>query len=79
MRRLIENGAESVEFDYDSAKPEPQDYSDDALSVFIQTLPKIRNAYAHGSSMLHSSVLGTFEIVTDLVNELYPAESLLKE
>lgn len=78
MRRLIENGAESVEVDYDSAKPEPQDYSDDALSVFIQTLPKIRNAYAHGSSMLHSSVLGTFEIVTDLVNELYPAELLLK-
>lgn len=78
MLQLIETSAESVEFDYDSAQPEPQDYSDDALSVFIQTLPKIRNTYAHGSSMLHSSVLGTFEIVTDLVNELYPDESILK-
>ncbi|WP_198674766.1 hypothetical protein [Rhodoferax ferrireducens] len=42
------------------------------------TLPAIRNTYAHGSSMLHSTVLGTFEIVTDLVNQLYPAGSLSK-
>lgn len=72
MRKLIESGAERIEFDADSAVPEPQDYSDDALSTFMETLPAIRNTYAHGSSMLHSTVLGTFEIVTDLVNQLYP-------
>ena len=72
-RRVVESGAEFIEFDPDSAVPEPQDYSDDALSIFIKTLPAIRNTYAHGSSMLHPTVLGTFEIVTDLVNQLYPA------
>lgn len=75
-RRLIESGAEFIEFDPDSAVPEPQDYSGDALSIFMETLPAIRNTYAHGSSMLHPTVLGTFEIVTDLVNQLYTAESL---
>ena len=75
MRKLIESGAECIEFDPDSAVPEPQDYADDALSIFMETLPAIRNTYAHGSSMLHSTVLGTFEIVTDLVNQLYPAHT----
>jgi hypothetical protein len=70
-RKLIESGAEFVEFDPDCAVPEEQDYSQDALAIFIETLPEIRNTYAHGSSMLHSMVWGTFEIVTDLVNELF--------
>lgn len=78
MRRLIDSGAECIAFNPDSAVPEPQDHSDDALFIFLETLPAIRNTYAHGSSMLHSTVLGTFEIVTDLVNQLYPAELLPK-
>lgn len=78
MRRLIDSGAECIEFDPDSTVPEPQDYSDDALSIFIETLPAIRNTYAHGSSMLHPIVLGTFEIVADLVNQLYPVDLLPK-
>lgn len=77
-RRLIESGAEFIEFDPDSAVPELQDYSADALSIFIETLPAIRNALAHGSSMLHPTVLGTFEIVADLVNQLYPVDLLSK-
>lgn len=70
-RRLIESGADFIEFDPDSAVPEPADYSDDALTIFIETLPAIRNTYAHGSAMLHSSVSGIFEIVTDLINQLF--------
>lgn len=70
-RKLIESGAGLVEFDPDSAVPEEQDYTLDALAIFIETLPGIRNMYAHGSSALHSMVWGTFEIVTDLVNELF--------
>lgn len=71
-RRLIESGAEFIEYDLDGVVPEQQDYRDDALTIFTDTLPAIRNTYAHGSSMLHSTVLGTFEIVTDLINQLFP-------
>lgn len=70
-RKLIESGADSIEYDLDGAVPEPQDYSDDALSIFIETLPAIRNTYAHGRAMLHPTVLGTFEIVTDLINQIF--------
>lgn len=72
LRKLIESGAEFVEYDPDGAVPIEQDYSWDALDTYLETLPGIRNAYAHGSSNLHATVLGTFEIVTDLVNQLFP-------
>jgi hypothetical protein len=60
-------------------QPLPHYYAHDSLEIFSETLPFFRNTYAHGRAMLHSTVLGTFEIVTDLVNQLYSAELLLKE
>lgn len=69
--QLIDSGAEFVEYDPDSAVPMEQDYSWDALETYLETLPAIRNMYAHGSSNLHATVLVTFEIVTDLVNQLF--------
>jgi hypothetical protein len=71
----IKSGAPFVEFDPDVAVPLPQDYANDALAIFIKTLPEIRNTYAHGSAMLHPTVLGTFEIVTDLINQLFSDSS----
>jgi hypothetical protein len=70
--KLIESGAQFIEYDPDSAVPTPNDYSWDALETYLETLPAIRNSYAHGSSNLHATVLGTFEIVADLVNQLFP-------
>jgi hypothetical protein len=43
------------------------------------TLAAIRKTYPRGRFMLPSTVLGTFKIVTDLVNQLYPVDLLLKE
>ena len=73
--QLIESEAEFVEYDPDSAVPMEQDYSWDALETYLETLPAIRNMYAHGSSSLHATVLGTFEIVTDLMNQLFPSST----
>jgi hypothetical protein len=70
-RKLPESGAEFIEYDPDRAVPIEQDYSWDAIETYLETLPAIRNEYAHGSSNLHATVLGTFEIVTDLVNQLF--------
>lgn len=77
-RLLRETGAEFVEYDPDSAAPMEEDYSWDALATYLETLPAIRNMYAHGSSNLHATVLGTFEIVTDLVNQLFPTSAVKK-
>ena len=69
------NGLSEMLFDDSPVVPLPEDYAHDSLEIFAKTLPFFRNTYAHGSAMLHPTVLGTFEIVTDLVNQLYPANS----
>ena len=40
-----------------------------------ESFPSLRNALAHGSNMLYPSVLGTFEIATDLIGQLFPPVS----
>ncbi|MFM0159704.1 hypothetical protein [Paraburkholderia sediminicola] len=68
MRRL---GLTSMQFDYSDVQPSPDDLQHDWLGVFIDSLPKIRNTYAHGSTLLHPTVLQTFEIVSELINQLF--------
>lgn len=73
IREMQERGLSEMQFDGSAIEPLPEDYAHDSLKMFAETLPFFRNTYAHGSSMLHSTVLGTFEVVTDLVNQLYLA------
>lgn len=35
------------------------------------TSPVSRNHYAHGSTALHKTVLGTFRIVSEIINAVY--------
>lgn len=74
MREMQARGLTEMLFDDSAIEPLPEDYAHDTLEIFAETLPLFRNTYAHGSSMLHSTVLGTFEVVTDLVNQLYPED-----
>ncbi|WP_176053330.1 hypothetical protein [Paraburkholderia caribensis] len=65
-----------VRVDLTSVVPLQEDLEYDWIGVFIESLPKIRNAYAHGSSFLHPTVLHTFEIVSDLIHQLYVSAPL---
>jgi len=44
----------------------------DWIGSFVNSLPSLRNTYAHGGSQIHATVLRTFDIVSDLINQLYP-------
>lgn len=79
MREMQVRGLTEMTYDDSAVQPLPEDYAHDALEIFAKTLPLSRNTYAHGSSMLHSTVLGTFEVVVDLVSQLYSADLLSKE
>jgi hypothetical protein len=68
MQRL---GLTTVEIDYSNVKPLSEDFDQDWIGTFIATLPRIRNAYAHGSGILHNSVSHTFEIVSELINQIF--------
>lgn len=74
IREMEARGLTEMAFEDVPIQPLPEDYAHDSLKIFEQNLPWIRNEYAHGSAMLHNMVLGTFEIVTDLVNQLFPPE-----
>ena len=43
----------------------------DYIKVLQETLPTIRNHYAHGSKTLHNQVLGTIQIVSEIINQIY--------
>lgn len=48
------------------------DLNHDWLSAFVEYIPAIRNDYAHGSQTLKHTVLHTFEVVMEIINQLYP-------
>lgn len=75
MEEMIRTGVTEMILDDSNIEPNEQDFNGDWIGTFVESLPKIRNKYAHGSHMLHPTVLGRFEIVCDLINQLYPNES----
>lgn len=74
-QEMIRTGATEMILDDSNIQPSEQDLSRDWIGALIKSLPEIRNDYAHGSKRLHSTMLQTFEIASDLINQLYPNES----
>ena len=73
MQEMKKKGLTSIELDYSKAVVTNGDLRDyDYLKVILECIPGIRNDYAHGSSMLHNHVLHSFEVVSELVNQLFP-------
>lgn len=64
-------GLTTAQLDYSNVKPTAEDFDEDWIGTFIDTLPALRNTYAHGSDLLHNTVLHTFEIVSELINQLF--------
>lgn len=49
----------------------PPDPNYDHTQHLVDTVNRIRNDYAHGSSTLHNDVLGSFEMVSEFINQIY--------
>ncbi|BDD91933.1 hypothetical protein PanNE5_13730 [Pandoraea sp. NE5] len=71
IQKMSKLGVTAISVDHATAQPTDEDLTHDWISAFIDGLPRIRNEYAHGSSMLHPTVLRTFDIVCDLINQLF--------
>jgi hypothetical protein len=48
-----------------------EDIEFDWLGIFVKSIPPVRNDYAHGSRTLRSDVTHTFEIVSEIINQVY--------
>jgi hypothetical protein len=49
----------------------PPDVNYDHIQHLIKHVNRVRNEYAHGSSMLHKQVLSSFEMVSEFINQIY--------
>jgi len=77
LKEMEARGLQIFELDYSKAVICDQDREWDYLPILLEALPGIRNAYAHGSDMLHNQVLGTLELVCEILNQLFPKSSTI--
>lgn len=75
MEKMDLEGLNECMVDYTNVRPEKEDLEFDWLESFIKTLPKLRNMHAHGSSDLYPAVGRTFEIVEELINQLFTEQA----
>jgi hypothetical protein len=71
LEAMIAQELDSVEIDDADATVTPEDLSWDLVKVLLATLHKHRNMHAHGGSHLMPNVLGTFELVAEILNQIF--------
>jgi len=76
LQEMEERGLESIELDYSEVIVTDEDLQEyDYLSVLLKYIPNARNNYAHGSGILHNQVLHSFEVVSELINQLFQVQN----
>lgn len=75
MVKMSEVGMSQMTINSSGVSPTDEDLNHDWLKDFLDAIPYIRNEYAHGSGMLYPSVLQAIEVVTELINQLFPTET----
>ncbi len=68
MERL---GLKEMEFDENKVEIKEEDRDHDYLAILLDTMPWLRNHYAHGSKSLHNQVVGTLQVVSEIINQIY--------
>ncbi len=71
IQEMMEKGLKSIELDYSKVQITDVDRNIHYAKILLETLPEIRNHYAHGAILLHDQVLGTIELVSEIINQLY--------
>ncbi|WP_455387579.1 hypothetical protein [Petrachloros mirabilis] len=73
FREMQDKGLESIDLDYSEIVVTDEDLAGmDYLSIVLGYISEFRNKYAHGSDILHTQVLHSFEVVSEIVNQLFP-------
>lgn len=70
--KVLQEGRTEMVFDPDDYEITDVDRNHDYLQVILKTLPALRNGYAHGSNTLHSQVLYSIRLVSEIINQIFP-------
>lgn len=65
-------GLKKIEWSNSDVVVTQEDLDADWLGIFLEAIPKIRNRHAHGSGDLMPGGSHTFEMVSEIINQLYP-------
>ncbi|MCR4470395.1 hypothetical protein [Burkholderia sp. SCN-KJ] len=76
FQTMIDQQLDAIEVDDDeSLNATPEDQGWDLVRILRRSLPSLRNELAHGSSMLTNQVLGTIELVAEILSQIYAPDS----
>ena len=74
LDKMSEQGLETIELDYSNISIVDDDKNFEYVHDIKDGIILQRNDYSHGSTRLDKYSLGTFTIVSEIINQLYPAE-----
>ena len=72
LREASEKGLDEITWDESDIQITAEDLDWDYVKMLPGLLPMVRNDYAHGSTQLHNWALRSFQIVSEIINQLYP-------
>lgn len=72
---MREKGLGEIELDFSDVAVKDTDRNRGYINDLVEMLPKLRNEYAHGTKMLHNRVLGTIQVASEIINQIYPETS----
>lgn len=72
FREMSDKGLTEMTWDESDIQITAEDLDWDYVKMLPELLPMVRNEYAHGSTQLHNWALRSFQIVSEIINQLYP-------
>ncbi len=73
IREASEKNLTEITWDESDIQITAEDLDWDYVKMLPDLLPRLRNEYAHGSTDLHNWALRSFQIVSEIINQLYQA------
>ena len=73
IREASERGLDSIAWDESAIEVTDEDLNWDYVAVLVDTLPVLRNEYAHGSQSLHNGAVRIINVAGEIINQLFDA------
>jgi hypothetical protein len=71
LREATEKNLTEITWDESDIQITAEDLDWDYVKMLPDLLPTLRNDYAHGSTELHNWALRSFQVVSEIINQLY--------